>query len=86
MGRNKAVKDRFDREFALYYAMRADLEREHPGQWALIHQDEFVGAYPTALAAVQEGTQRFGENLYLVCKIDGAIRPIPIGHWAFISG
>jgi len=41
--------------------------REHLGQIALIHQDEVVGAFPTADEAHLEGFRRFG-NVRMMLK------------------
>jgi hypothetical protein len=55
------------RENAAFERERARLVRDHLGQIALIHDDEVVGAYPTAGEAITEGFRRFG-LVRFVCR------------------
>jgi hypothetical protein len=50
----------WSREEAAYAKEEDRLFREHPGWIALIHNDDFVSAFPTAEAAFLEGFRRFG--------------------------
>ncbi len=50
----------FTREEAAYQRERWRLVRDHLDQIALIHDDEVVGAFPTAGEAIRAGVQRFG--------------------------
>lgn len=50
----------FSREEAAYERERERMVRDHLGQIALIHEDEVVGAFPTAEEAISEGFRRFG--------------------------
>lgn len=70
-----------DREIAHYDARRADLEREHPGEWALIHQDEFVGVYATFEAAGRIAARRFGRGPYLIREIGAPPLTLPASVW-----
>ena len=66
-----------DREIALYADRRADLEQEHKGEWALIHQDEFVGLYPTFEDAGRVAVRRFGRGPYLIRKVGAPPLTLP---------
>jgi hypothetical protein len=50
----------FSREEAAYQRQRSRLVRDHLDQIALVHDDEVVGAFPTAGEAIREGVRRFG--------------------------
>ena len=79
------IWESFDEECALYDSKRADLEREHLGEYALIHKDGFVGAYPTIADAQQEAEQRFGQNSYLIYRIIAGHSPFHKGEWQFTN-
>jgi hypothetical protein len=51
----------FSRELAAYEKERERLVRDHLGKIALVHQDEVIGAFPTADEAYLEGFRRFGD-------------------------
>ena len=75
----------FDRETALYDELLPELEKQHPGEWALIHHDGLVGTYPTLESARAEGSRHFPEgDQYLIRQIGGppysAIAP---AKWTF---
>lgn len=74
----------FDRECALYDGLREELEREHKGEWALIYQEELVGAYATLAAARAEGARRFPEGQqYLIRQIGGPPYSALTPQWTF---
>jgi len=50
----------FSREQAAYEREKARLVRDHPGQIALIHGDDVIGAFACADEAFLEGFRRFG--------------------------
>jgi hypothetical protein len=56
-------------ERKLFETMRADLEAKLKGQWALIRDSEFVGAFPSFEAAAAEAVRRFGRGPYLIREI-----------------
>ncbi len=66
-----------DREIAHYNARRPDLEREHKGEWVLIHQDEFVGVYATFEDAGRVAVRRFGRGPYLIRKVGAPPLTLP---------
>jgi hypothetical protein len=55
------------RENAAFERERDRLVRDYPGQIALIHGDEVVGAFPTFGDAITEGYRRFG-RARLICR------------------
>lgn len=54
---------------AAYEAMRSDLEAKHPGDWALVHDLQLIGTYPTFNDAAHEAVARFGRGPYLIRQI-----------------
>jgi hypothetical protein len=70
----------FTRENAVYEKERERLLREHLGKIALIHEDEFIGVFPTVDAALREGYRRFGLVKMMLKKIGDAELPEYIAH------
>jgi hypothetical protein len=58
-----------EQELATYARMKADLLKTHEGKFALIHAEEFCGAFDTAENAYADGVRRFGQAPFLVKKI-----------------
>ena len=61
--------DRLDREIAAFDRMREALEAEHHGEWALFHDLELVGIYPSLDDAADEALDRFGEDVFLIRQV-----------------
>lgn len=58
-----------DREYAVFNDMKEQLEQEHHLEWALIHEDEFVGAFKDFESAAVEAIRRFGRGPYLITQV-----------------
>ena len=58
-----------DKELAAYNAMRAQLEKDHMGEWILVHDGELVGAFRFSEAAAEEAVRRFGRGPYLIRQV-----------------
>ena len=56
-------------DIAAFDAIEIDLAAEHPGDWALVHDQELIGTYPTFEAAATEAVSRFGRGPYLIRQI-----------------
>ena len=81
---HQVIDANFDRECALYDGLREELEREHFGHWALIHQDELAGVYATLETAKTEGARRFGAGQqYLIRQIGGPPYSALTAEWTF---
>lgn len=63
-------------EIARYESMRADLERDHKGEWVLIHGEEMIGTYDSFEDAGKVAVRQFGRGPYLIRKV-GA-RPLTL--------
>ena len=61
-------------EIAAYERMRNDLEADHFGRWALVHQEELIGTYDSFESAADEAVERFGEGPYLIRQV-GILAP-----------
>ena len=66
-----------DAEIARYESMRNELERDHDGEWAVIHDDEFVGTFGSLDEAGAEAVRRFGRGPYLIRRIGAPPAKIP---------
>jgi len=56
-------------ELAAFEKMKAELLKNYDGKFALVHGQDFIGAYDTAENAYSEGVKRFGREAFLVRKI-----------------
>ena len=65
------------KEIAAYENMRSDLETEHLGEWALIHDEELIGTYESFVVAADEAVQRFGRGPYLIREIGAPPTTLP---------
>lgn len=58
-----------EREMATFERMRLELEANHNGEWIVLHEDSFVGAFESFEAAAEEAVRRFGRGPYLIRKV-----------------
>ena len=58
-----------EEEIARYNSIRTDLEKEHQGEWVVIHEDELLGTYASLDDAVSAAVSRFGSGPYLIRQI-----------------
>jgi hypothetical protein len=58
-----------EKEIALYEKMKPELLKNHMGKFALIHGEEYIGSYDSAVNAYGEGVKRFGREPFLVRKV-----------------
>ncbi len=58
-----------EKELALFESKKDELLKVHPGKFALMHEEEFVGAFDTAENAYEAGVLKFGKSPFLVKKI-----------------
>ncbi len=59
------------REMAAYEKIRNDLELEHFGKWAVVHDEELVGVYDDFEVAADNAVRRYGRGPYLIRRIGG---------------
>jgi hypothetical protein len=58
-----------EKELALFERIKIELLKKFAGKFALIHGEEFVGAFDNPDNAYNEGVTRFGREPFLVKKI-----------------
>ena len=58
-----------DDEIAAYEKMQLDLEAEHLGEWALVHNRELIGTFKEYEKAAECAVTRFGSGPYLIRQI-----------------
>ena len=62
-------------EIAAYETMRRELEIDHFGEWALVHDGELIGTYETFEEAAEVAVPQFGRGPYLIREIgEGPLR------------
>jgi hypothetical protein len=67
----------FARELATYERHRAALEREHWGEFVLLHGDDIVGLFHDELQAINEGDRLFGPGTCIFQEIGDPIYDFP---------
>jgi hypothetical protein len=55
-----------DIELATFSRMKEELLAVHRGKFALIHGEDFIGAFDSAENAYKDGLVKFGRNPFLV--------------------
>jgi len=58
-----------EQELAAFERLKTGLLKTHAGKFALIHGDEFLGAFDNPDNAYREGIKRFGRASFLVKRI-----------------
>ena len=57
------------KEQAAYEARRAELERDHNGEWVVFHGEELVGIYDDFQDAAEDALRKFGLGPYLIEQV-----------------
>ncbi|MBI2817460.1 MAG: hypothetical protein HYX72_11025 [Acidobacteria bacterium] len=70
-----AVLVGLEKELAYFESIKEDLLRGNEGGFALIRGENFFGAFNSAAAANQEGVNRFGNQPFLVKRIERQAPP-----------
>ncbi len=65
------------KKIAAYETMRSDLEAEHLGEWAVVHDEKLVGTYESLQSAAETAVERFGRGPYLIRRIGAAPLTLP---------
>ena len=58
-----------ERELATFEKLKDELLKNHRDKFALIHGEDFIGAFDTPEAAYSAGIQAFGKEPFLVKRI-----------------
>lgn len=66
-----------DVEISAYDAMREQLEAEHTGKWALLHDRQVAGLYDSFDAAAEVAVERFGRGPYLIRQVGAPPATLP---------
>ena len=64
-------------EIAAYELQRNNLETNHFGEWALVHDEQLVGTYGRFEDAADIAVQRFGRGPYLIREIGSGPMVLP---------
>ena len=65
------------KEIAAYERMRNELETDHLGKWAVVHDEALVAVYTTFGEAAAEAVRQFGRGPYLIREIGAAPMTLP---------
>jgi len=66
-----------EREIAAYEALRVNLELQHTGKWALVHDEKLIDLYDSFDGAAQDAVKLFGSGPYLIKEIGAAPFTLP---------
>ena len=58
-----------DHEIEAFKRLQKDLEADHMGKWALLHDGQVVGFYESFEVAANEAVKRFGNGPFLIRQI-----------------
>ena len=64
-------------EISAFEAMKADLQKNHPGKFVVLKGDALVGVWDTLDAAAQDAVQRFGRGPYLIRQVGAPPTVLP---------
>ena len=64
-------------EISAYEGLRARLEVDHTGKWALVHQQSLVGLFDSSEDAAEEAVRKFGRGPYLIRHIGAPPTALP---------
>lgn len=64
-------------EIAAYETMRQDLEADHLGKWALVHDKILVDVFDDFHRAAVDAVRQFGRGPYLIRQIGAFPSPLP---------
>ena len=53
-------------QIAKFNSMHVELEAQYPHQWVIIHNEEFIGVYPTYNEALVKAVEAYGNGPYLL--------------------
>jgi hypothetical protein len=65
----KNNRDVLVRELEAFETRRAQLEREHFGEWVLFHGPNLIGIFETLDSTADEAVRRFGRGPYLIRRV-----------------
>ena len=57
------------RELTAFEARRAELERDHFGEWVLFRGPDLIGIFETLDSTADEAVRRFGRGPYLIRRV-----------------
>lgn len=64
-------------DIAMYEDMRADLEAQHLGKWALVRDRALVGIFANFDTVAAEAVRRFGRGPYLIRQVGARAVTLP---------
>lgn len=64
-------------EIAAYETMRSEMEANHLGKWALVHERALVGIFDEFEKVAADAVKRFGRGPYLIRQIGAPAPTLP---------
>lgn len=64
-------------EIAAFERLKAGLETDHLGEWALVHHGELVRLFPSFEEAAAEAVRQFGSGPFLIRQIGSEPLTLP---------
>jgi hypothetical protein len=78
-----AIEVEIERNYAVFKDMLAGLMRTSRGQYALFHNQQFEGIYPTAKEAGSAGYALFGNKPFSIQLVSD--EPVDLGFYSYAT-
>lgn len=79
-----ARRHEIKRNFEAFETLLGTLLPQKAGQYALLSDSQLMGVFPSAVEALAEGNERFGDGNFSVQRITN--RPVDLGFLSYASG
>ena len=79
-----ARRHEIERNFEAFETLLGSLLPQKAGHYALLSDTRLVDVFPTAVEALTEGNERFGDGNFSVQRITN--RPVDLGFLSYASG
>lgn len=78
-----AIEVEIERNYAVFKDMLDSLIRTSPGQYALLHDQQLHGIYPTAKEAGSAGYTKFGTEPFSIQLVSK--EPVDLGFYSYAA-
>ena len=68
-------------QIAKYESIQDVLEADFIGEWVVVYDEEFIGAYTSFEAAAEDAVEKFGSGPYLIRQVGAPAMILPPSMW-----
>ena len=73
----KTMETTINEEISAYGELRARLEVDHTGKWALVHRRQLIAIFDSSEEAAEAAVRQFGRGPYLIRQIGAPPTALP---------